>query len=78
MFTPEERDRLRAALVSVAQADARITGAALTGSAALGAEDRWSDIDLALGLAADADLSHVIADWTELMYQEHGRSTTWI
>ncbi len=72
MFTPEARGRLRDMLVSAARADERITGAALTGSAALGAEDRWSDIDLALGLAADADLSQVIADWTDLMYREHG------
>jgi predicted nucleotidyltransferase len=72
VFTPEERARLRDSLVSAAHADERITGAALTGSAASGTEDRWSDIDLALGLAADADLSQVIADWTDLMYTEHG------
>jgi hypothetical protein len=72
MFTPEDRDRLRSALVSAAHADERITGAALTGSAALGAEDRWSDIDLAFGLAAEGGLSQVIADWTDLMYTEHG------
>ena len=40
--------------------------------AALGAEDRWSDIDLALGLAADADLGEVMADWTQVMYRDHG------
>lgn len=66
MFTPEGRERLRAALVSAADADERITGAALTGSAALGAEDRWSDIDLAFGVAAetgqvDADLADRLA-----------------
>lgn len=72
MFTPEGRERLRAALVSAAGADERITGAALTGSAALGAEDRWSDIDLAFGVAAEADLGQVIADWTGLMYTGHG------
>jgi hypothetical protein len=72
MFTPDERNRLRDALVSAARADDRITGAALTGSLALGAEDRWSDIDLALGAAPQADLGQVIADWTGLLYQEHG------
>jgi predicted nucleotidyltransferase len=72
MFTPEDRERLRDVLVSAARADDRIEGAALTGSAALGAEDRWSDIDLALGLAADADLGEVMADWTEVMYRDHG------
>jgi hypothetical protein len=72
MFTLEDRGRLRDMLVSAARADERVTGAALTGSAALGAEDRWSDIDLAFGLAAEADLSQVIADWTDVMYREHG------
>ncbi|MEU4288457.1 nucleotidyltransferase domain-containing protein, partial [Kribbella sp. NPDC026596] len=54
-----------------ARSDARITGAALTGSAAIGAEDEWSDVDLALGLAVDADQDAVLADWTALLY-EHG------
>jgi hypothetical protein len=44
----------------------------LTGSAALGAEDCWSDIDLALGVAAGADTPQVIADWTDRMYRDHG------
>jgi hypothetical protein len=72
MFTPEERTRLRDALVARARADERITGAALTGSASRDAEDRWSDIDLALGVAAGADVGQVMADWTGLLYREHG------
>ena len=72
MFTPEDRARLRDALVAAARADPRITAAALTGSAAAGAEDRWSDIDLALSVAADADPGRVVADWTERMYREGG------
>ncbi len=68
MFTPEDRSRLRDSLVAAARADARITAAALTGSAALGAEDRWSDIDLALSVASGADSTQVIADWTGRMY----------
>jgi hypothetical protein len=72
MFTAEERTRLRDALVARARADERITGAALTGSASRDAEDRWSDIDLALGMAAGADAGRVMADWTGVMYREHG------
>ena len=72
MFTPEDRTRLRDALIAAARADPRITGAALTGSAAVGAEDRWSDIDLALGVAAEADPGRVVADWTERLYREGG------
>jgi predicted nucleotidyltransferase len=71
VFTPEQRERLREVLVSAAYADTRITGAAVTGSAAVGREDRWSDIDVALCVAADAEFSEVLADWTERMYREH-------
>jgi hypothetical protein len=70
MFTPEDRARIRDSLVAAARADPRITGAALTGSLALGAEDRWSDIDLALGVASEADLTQVVADWTGRMYRD--------
>jgi hypothetical protein len=72
MYTPADRSALRDALVAQARADARITGAALTGSAAVGAEDEWSDIDLALGLAPTADQDTVLADWTSVMYAEYG------
>lgn len=72
MYSPEERQRLRDALVAAAQADGRIRGGALTGSAAIGREDRWSDIDLALGVTDGVDLNKVIADWTDRMYHEHG------
>jgi hypothetical protein len=72
MFTPEERTRLRDALVAQARADERITGAALTGSASRDAEDRWSDIDLALGVATGVDLGPVMADWTGVLYRDHG------
>ncbi len=72
MFSPEEREALRDTLVSHAHADEQVTGAAVTGSAAVGQEDRWSDIDLALGVASDSALDQVIADWTGRMYDEHG------
>src|SRR5437764_14396280 len=72
MFTPDDRTRLQDALIAAARADPCITGAALTGSAALGAEDRWSDIDLALSVASGADLTQVVAEWTGRMYREWG------
>lgn len=71
LFTSQDRSRLREALVSTAHADARISGAALTGSASVGREDRWSDVDLALCLAPDADQRQVVAEWTDRMYREH-------
>jgi predicted nucleotidyltransferase len=71
VFTPEDRERLREELVAAARADPRVTAAAVTGSAAIGREDRWSDIDLALRLAVGADLREVLADWTGRMYRQH-------
>jgi hypothetical protein len=70
VYTPEERDGVRARLLERARADDRVTGAALTGSAALGNEDRWSDVDLFLGVAESAELDEVIADWTTSLYEE--------
>lgn len=66
MFTVSERDRLRADLVNAATDDPRVVGAAVTGSAAVGKEDRWSDIDFALSV--EGDLDAVVKDWTELLY----------
>lgn len=72
MYTPAERERLRAALLAAARADPRITGGALTGSAAAGSEDQWSDIDLAFGIGDGALFQEVLADWTDRMYRDHG------
>lgn len=71
IFTPEERETLRAELVAAAQGDPNISGAAHTGSAASGQLDRWSDIDLALCLKPGAPHDHVSKVWTERLYQHH-------
>jgi hypothetical protein len=39
---------------------------------AAGTEDAWSDIDLALKIAPNADADAVCAAWTQTMYAEHG------
>lgn len=57
--------------MSAAEADPRITGVALVGSAARDREDRWSDIDLALCLDEDADRDEVVRDWTDRLYRDH-------
>lgn len=72
MYTPEQRSRLRSDLLKYAANDRRISGAAITGSAAADREDGWSDIDLAFGVADIAQLQPVLADWTTLMYDQHG------
>ncbi len=72
MYTVEEREQLREKLVAAARADPRISGAAVTGSAALGASDRWSDLDLAFGISDPAGLREALSEWTSAMYRDHG------
>jgi hypothetical protein len=71
MFTPEDRAQVRSSLLERARNDVRITGAAVTGSAADSREDEWSDVDLAFGVRAAADLQGVLSDWTAHMYDQH-------
>jgi hypothetical protein len=77
VYTPEDRDRVRSDLLERARHDERVTGAALTGSAALGNEDRWSDVDVFLGIADDAAIDDVVADWTTALSDEAGVVHHW-
>jgi hypothetical protein len=72
MFTLEDRTRVRADLLDFASRDGRLTGGAITGSAAAGREDCWSDIDLAFGVREGEDVSAVLAAFTDQMYRQHG------
>jgi hypothetical protein len=63
---------VRALLLERARADARIVGAAITGSAARDAGDRWSDIDLFFGVADAAAPADVLADWSAFAVRELG------
>lgn len=76
MFTPAGRSRLRDSLIALARDDAEVVGAALVGSAARGAEDEWSDIDLVLELAPDADEAAVVERFTRWMDAEEGTADT--
>jgi len=71
VFTPDERVRLREAIVAAAREDLRISGGALTGSGAAATEDRWSDVDLAFGLKPGTDMQAVLADFSKRMYERH-------
>jgi len=71
MFTEAYRNDLRDALIEKAGLDQRLVGVALTGSSSTDSEDRWSDIDLAFGVASDQSLDEVIADWTLYMHDKH-------
>lgn len=71
MYTAAQRANLREALLQRAQQDTRISGSAVTGSAATGLEDQWSDIDLAFGVATGAEgQARVLSDWTAYMYEQ--------
>ena len=64
MFTVEEREALRGRIIERARADTRVTACALVGSAARGAEDAWSDIDVALRLSTGSAVDQVASEWT--------------
>jgi len=71
MFFPvEERDRVRDRLAEKASADPRIVAAAMVGSLALDEGDRWSDIDLSLGVSDDVAVDGVLDDWTRYVLDE--------
>jgi len=70
VFTPEDRRHLKEALIDRAHDDERVVGAALLGSSSTCAEDKWSDIDLALVVRSDR-VDDAIDDWTTVMYEAH-------
>ncbi|HEY1351566.1 MAG TPA: hypothetical protein VGF67_18255 [Ktedonobacteraceae bacterium] len=72
MFTVQQRDRVRQYVLAMARSDPRVTGGALIGSKAAGAEDCWSDIDLTFGIAAGHAIEPVMDDWTRILEQEFG------
>lgn len=75
MFTVDERDRIREQLLALAAADPAVVAAAVTGSAVTGSGDRWSDIDLALGV--DGPLHDTIDRWTRHLHTEHAVVHHW-
>ncbi len=68
MFTGQHRERIRSELLEAGRVDARLTGGAVTGSAAADQEDEWSDIDLGFGVGDAARIPEVLTDWTSHMY----------
>ncbi|MCI2421855.1 nucleotidyltransferase domain-containing protein [Saccharopolyspora sp. K220] len=67
----DRRQDVRMKLLARARADERIVGAAITGSAARGAEDRWSDVDLFFGVG-DGEVADALRDWSAFVYRELG------
>ena len=58
------RDRVREHLLGLAESDSRVVAAATIGSLAQGQGDRWSDLDLTFGVAAESSVDEVLDDWT--------------
>lgn len=77
MFTIETRERVRARLLDRARADVRVVSAAITGSAARGAEDEWSDIDLAFAVADGVPVDVVLGDWAAWITSDLGAVHHW-
>ena len=72
MFTVEDRDRVRNRIVQMSREDPRLVAGALVGSTAAGGGDQWSDLDLTFGLADNAILDDVLADWTARLKSQFG------
>lgn len=72
MFDIEQRPEVRRRLLERAHQDTRVVGAAVTGSAARDAEDRWSDVDLFFGVADAVPVTEVLGDWSAFVYHELG------
>ena len=70
VFTVEKRNRVRDRLLEMSRTDPRLVAGALIGSTADGEGDRWSDLDITFGLADNATLADVLADWTARVQSE--------
>lgn len=64
MFTIDDRDRTRAHVLALAEADDRVVAGAVVGSLALSDGDRWSDLDLTFAVTDGVPVVDVMADWT--------------
>jgi hypothetical protein len=65
MFTVAQRDDFVEQVLAIGQGDARIVAGAIVGSLAVGAGDRFSDVDLTF--AVSEPISPVLEDWTRLL-----------
>jgi hypothetical protein len=70
LFTVEQRDALRDRVLSLAQNDARVVAGAMVGSLALGAGDRFSDLDLTFAVVDDVPVAAVLDDWTATLKED--------
>jgi len=70
VFTLEQRDGLRDRVLRLAEEDERVVAGAAIGSLALGAGDRFSDLDLTFGVVDGVSVAEVLDDWTRTLAAE--------
>lgn len=75
MYSVEDRESTRAQLIERARGDEDVVAAALTGSSASGDLDRWSDIDMVLGVRGE--LGEVAQTWTTWVLDQFNALHHW-
>jgi hypothetical protein len=70
VFTVDQRDALRTRMLQLAEEDERAVAGAAVGSLAVGTGDRFSDLDLAFGIADGVLVATVLDDWTHTLVEE--------
>jgi hypothetical protein len=70
VFTVSQRDHVREWVFTRAAADQRIVAGAVVGSLAKDKGDRWSDLDLMLGVADDVAVPDVLESWSQAIIDE--------
>jgi hypothetical protein len=72
VFTVEGRRLVEDRVLAIARADERVVAGAAVGSLARSGGDRFSDVDLTFGIAADVPLMEVLTDWSAVLAEEFG------
>jgi hypothetical protein len=72
VFTVEQRDALSERVLRLAADDDRVVAGAAVGSLAVDGGDRFSDLDLAFGIADGVPVTKVLGDWTTTLVDELG------
>jgi hypothetical protein len=70
VFTAEQRDAVCERLLRLAAEDERVVAGAAVGSLAADGGDRFSDLDLAFGIADHVPVAGVLDDWTRTLMGE--------
>jgi len=70
VFTVEQRDALRERVLQLAGEDDRVVAGAAVGSLAVDGGDRFSDLDLAFGIADGVPVTEVLGAWTTTLIDE--------